>query len=591
VAREGALLASVRRLAEELSPEEILNLPSPPLPVRLWVDAPGNDLRVDLLIGLPGTTSRSQEPALGLLANRGVRIDTWAGRTATASAEVSEIGRLMDTDMDFLIEAATTLTPSLDVSVPEAWNAQPASAQGKWSGEGVVIGIVDSGIDITHDSFRTPSGSTRVLALRNQAVRGQTNEWDSATIDSYLSAGSVPMAMIDQTGHGTAVAGVAAGNGRAAPGGRYVGVAPSAELVVVAMQAHRRAFASTGNVIDAAEYIFQYARASGRRAVVNVSQGVQIGAHDPADQLEAGLSDLLGKDDRRILVVSTGNTGDAGAHARLDVPDGEQINLELDVPLGVGPIVLIDLWYDRADALELELLAPDGSQSALLDALDSRVDQIGGNLYEIHGIPNIQRVGANRLQVKLFRADRAGDVDNGRWTLRLHGASMTSGGAVHAWLDRGLFSSPRFDVAVIDSDCTITSPATSDGVLAVGSYLVSPTVGALATSSGRGPGRLGHAVNLLAAPGESITTCAAGPNASPAHDRLQGTSLAAAHVTGAIALMLQANPSLTRAQVLDCITLSARSDPDTATGPASGWGAGKLNIAAALTCATGSSVQ
>jgi subtilisin family serine protease len=397
--------------------------------------------------------------------------------------------------------------------------------------------------------------------------------------------------MIDQTGHGTAVAGVAAGNGHATPGGRYIGVAPSAQLMVVAIQARRRTFASTGNVIDAAEYIFQRARRTGQRAVVNVSQGVQIGAHDPADQLEAGLSDLLNKDDQRILVVSAGNTGDAGAHARLNFSDGEWINLDVDIPLGVGPIVLIDLWYDRTDGLEFELLAPDGSQSVLLDALDSRVDQIGGDLYETHGIPNVQRVGANRLQVKLFRTGRTGDVSDGRWTLRLHGAAMTSGSPVHAWLDRGLFSSPRFDAAVIDSDCTITSPATTDGVLAVGSYLVSPTIGPLAATSGRGPGRIGQAVNLLAAPGENITTCAAGPTASPAHMRLHGTSLAAAHVTGAIALMLQANPSLTRAEILDCITLSARRDPDTATGPASGWGAGKLDIAAALACVTGSSVR
>ncbi len=537
---------------------------------------------MDLLIGLPGTTSESQEPALGLLAERGIRIGTWAGRTVTASAELGQIGRLMDTNVDLLIEAAAVVTPSLDVSVPEAWNAP--HAQSGWDGQGVVIGVIDSGIDVTHESFRDANGSTRVLSLRNQAIPGQATEWDSGAINACLRAGSVPSAMLDQTGHGTAVAGIAAGNGFAAPSGRYVGIAPSAELVVVAMQAHRHAFGSTGNVIDAARYIFDYAEARGRRAVVNLSQGVQIGAHDPTDQLEAGLSDLLGKDDRRILVVSAGNTGDADAHARLVVPDGEQIDLEIEVPRGVGPIVLVDVWYDRADALELELVAPDGTRSAPLDALSREVDEIGGNLYEVYGIPNVIHVGANRLQVKLFRAGRTGDVNCGRWLVRLHGKSMTSGAPVHAWLDRGLFSSPRFAGAAIDDDCTITSPATADGVLAVGSYLVSPTVGALSPSSGRGPGRLGQTVTLLAAPGESITTCAPWPSSSHTHERRRGTSLAAAHVTGTIALMLQADSSLTRRAILDCVTFNTRSDPDTAVGPESGWGAGKLDITAALAC-------
>jgi subtilisin family serine protease len=81
-----------------------------------------------------------------------------------------------------------------------------------------------------------------------------------------------------------------------------------------------------------------------------------------------------------------------------------------------------------------------------------------------------------------------------------------------------------------------------------------------------------------------VTTSAAAP-AATSYQPWHGTSFAAPHVTGAIALMLEAAPGLTRAQVTDCLIQNIRTDPDTAAGPASGWGAGKLDIHAALSCA------
>jgi minor extracellular serine protease Vpr len=580
MAREGPLLSSVRRLTREVDQEEILSLPVPPLPVRLWADETAGEFRVDLLIHL-GDTSDTRA-AIGRLAESGAQIGTWTGRTATASAAVNELGRLLDNDLDVLVDAAASVRPSLDVSVPEAWNADIGNAVGEGTGEGVVIGIVDSGIDLTHESFRTATGSTRVLALRNQILPGPRSEWDSATIDGCLSSGALPRAMVDPTGHGTAVAGVAAGNGLAAPSGRYVGLAPSADLVVVAIQAPRQAYGSTANLVDAASYVFEYAEARNQRAVVNISQGVQIGAHDPAGALEFAFSDLLSQDERRVLVVSAGNTGGAGAHARLRIAEGQQLDIAVDVPVGVGPVVLVDIWYDVDDELELSVLAPDGSETGPVKGSETRWLQIGQSMCEISGVPNQLSVRANNVQVKLLTTSYSGDLLDGRWVLRLTGTSMTSGSDVHAWLDRGWLASPRFGGRVLDRDCTLTSPATARGVLAVGSYQVSPAVGPLASSSARGPARLGDPVNLLAAPGESITTSAASPWAAAAHTRVRGTSIAAAHVTGAVALLLQANPRLTRAQITDCILANARTDEHTAAGPESGWGFGKLDISAAL---------
>ena len=107
---------------------------------------------------------------------------------------------------------------------------------------------------------------------------GYGSEWDAVAIDAYLLASS-PMVFpsTDATGHGTAVAGIAASNGLAAPTGRYVGIAPEADVVVVVLESRTGVFASSDNVIDAVKYVLETAAARGQRAVVNLSQGAKSG--------------------------------------------------------------------------------------------------------------------------------------------------------------------------------------------------------------------------------------------------------------------------------------------------------------------------
>jgi subtilisin family serine protease len=597
MAQEGPLLASVRRLAEDLPAEEIVGLPEPTLPVRLWSDD-DERLRVDVLVGLGAEDPGERERTLRILSELGLRATTWTGHVIAGSVDLGDIGRLLDTPPDIVIDAAAMLRPTLDVTVAEAWNVPPASRTTRYTGQDVIVGIVDTGIDVTHPSLWWPTGRTRVLSLWDQGLRGATqppsrfgygSEWDAPAIDAHLSSphAPLPLSWIDVSGHGTGVAGIAAGNGQAAPVGRYVGIAESAELVVVALDAQRGAFPSTANVIDAVQYVFDIARRAGMRAVVNLSHGVQIGPHEPAGQLETGLADLLAADDERLLVVSAGNTGSADAHARIDVADGETVDLQLDVPTTVGSFVLVDIWYDRGDLLGVELTDPSGATSPVVRGNEREMGVVGQDRYEISGVPNVIGVRANQLQVLVHTSTRRGSVTSGRWTLRVHGLHMHTGAPVDAWLDRGLLSSARFSAGVVDTDRTITAPATADGAIAVGSYRVSPTLGLLSSSSGRGPDRRGSPPRLLAAPGETVTTCRAGSTPARTHVTVAGTSYAAAHVTGALAVLLQSAPALTRAQALDCVLKTARSDADTKAGPSSGWGAGKLDIAAALACARG----
>jgi subtilisin family serine protease len=594
----GPMLRSVLRLLEEIELEELLSLPLPPLPVRFH-ELPDGRIYLDVLVTLAGEENDQREAAVGLLRDRGLRVTTVAGNIVAGNVDVANVALLaVAVGEDAFIEAAGAVWPELDVSVPEVWGRGSGAQIGDFTGRGVVVGIVDSGVDVSHPSLRTVSGGTRILALWDQTLRGLSappgdygygSEWDASAIDAHLLA-TPPVAFpsADTTGHGTAVAGIAVSNGLAAPAGRYVGIAPDADIAVVVLEARPGALATSENVIDAVNYVFQVAAVLGKRAVVNISQGAQIGPHDPTGQFEQAIAGLLTLDAQRVVVTSIGNTGAADAHARLDVRTDSFVDLAVDVPRYAGPVVVIDIWYDVGDLAAIELADPAGNSTAIVTGSQNMGGRLGNDAWEIDGLLNVLQVRANWIQVKLRTAHRTGDVSPGTWTVRVHGAYMTTGEPVHAWLERGRpGSSPRF-LAFHDPDVTLTAPAGANEVLAVGSYTLSPTLGPLSDFSGRGPTRSGSALSHICAPGAPVTTLAPSSTHAVAHTPHRGTSFAAAHVTGAIALILEANNALTRSQLQDCLLMCARMDADTLAGPSTGWGSGKLDIAAALQCAAAS---
>ena len=195
----------------------MLALPVPPLPVRLWQQS--GTVRLDLLIRLEDGERGQQEIVLGQFMQLGLRYTTWTGPTVIGSADVADLPRLVDNDLEAFVEAASAVRPA-STSVPEAWHVPAPSRMPAAAGSGVIIGgFVDSGIDLAHSSFLHVDGTTRVLGYWNQSADGigvappaygYGSEWDASAIDAQLP--SVPTAWLDPTGHGTLVAGVAAGN-------------------------------------------------------------------------------------------------------------------------------------------------------------------------------------------------------------------------------------------------------------------------------------------------------------------------------------------------------------------------------------------
>ena len=192
------------------------------------------------------------------------------------------------------------------------------------TGNGVIIGFIDTGIDFTHDDFKHPDGSTRIISLWDQNLATAANtpqpygygqHWDSAGINAGL-----PTAHNDQWGHGTTVAGAGAGNGSAV--GKYKGVAYEADMVVVEADFGANFLA---NVQDATTYIYNIADSLGKPCVINASAGTYFGAHDGLDPSAQFIHNSVVGTDGHLFVCSAGNVGDKFFHLRHEVSTNDTV--------------------------------------------------------------------------------------------------------------------------------------------------------------------------------------------------------------------------------------------------------------------------
>lgn len=203
-----------------------------------------------------------------------------------------------------------------------------ARASGAGSGQGVVIGIVDSGVDATHSDLRHADGSTRLAwwldfasnpagtQPRLEAALGCQPEaglrcriLDAADLDARLGNDVVGDEPRDAIGHGTIVASIAAGNGSWGGGSAFAGVAPEATLIAARVTGNVGTIADS-DVLLATRFVFERARELGMPAVVNLSLGSDFGAHDGSSELSEALAELVGPAwPGRAIVVAGGNSG------------------------------------------------------------------------------------------------------------------------------------------------------------------------------------------------------------------------------------------------------------------------------------------
>ena len=522
---------------------------------------------------------------------------------ATGTVKLSELPSLSNQPEVEYVKAARPLSPALDVSVPEVgapsvWAGPPGTRGG-----GTLIGIVDSGIDPLHPDFRVDRDGdgfeegSRILFLWDQtlpadgsALRYHFNYgrvYTQSELEAQIAAGHTEST--DTMGHGTHVAGIAAGDGSSSTAG-YVGVAPEANLIVV-----KTTFYDT-SVVDGIAFVFERAEELGLPCVVNLSLGGHAGPHDGASLFEQAIDALVDRSGRAI-VVAAGNEAQEKIHVGAEVHGPVTWHL---VPESSS--VSVELWHPVSASFTVKVVAPSGQQTTVLPGTSGYLTSSAGNALIDNRIYTDPRNGDHEIFLQL-----TGAVQGRAWTLTL--APVVSGGRVDGWVEDS--TSGYFLEG--DSQMTIAEPGNAHRVITVGAYVTKDrwtsvvgeehaegyAVGELAPFSSRGPTRDGRLKPDLCAPGAWIASSLSSTAAEPDwlrlpdgwHFMLRGTSMAAPHVAGACALLLSLSPGLSWDELRGALTSGARADSFTEAVPNPSWGWGKLFLPAAAEGTTPTPVQ
>lgn len=419
---------------------------------------------------------------------------------------------------------------------------QSGSAAGvPLTGRGVLVACIDSGADYTHPDFRNPDGSSRILRLWDQTIpAGPPPDgyrlgtlYTQEQLNDALSSSS-PLEQIpsrDTSGHGTAVLGVAAGNGLASDG-VLKGVAPEAELAVVKLGTPEAGgFPRTTQLMQALDYVVRLSIELSLPLSVNLSFGNSYGSHSGDSLLETYM-DTVSNLGQNTICVGTGNEGEGKTHRAGQMVQGEP----LDTEFFVGSYSLstsLQIWKQYVDAADLLLIHPDGETAGplrpILGPLRLRIRNT--EILAYYGMPSPFSL-LQEIYLDFLPAAGSSFVDSGSWTVRLIPQKIVDG-HFHMWLPGGgSDSSAAFYLS--SPDTTLTIPSTARRAISVGAY--NSGLQSYAPFSGRGNAVLqGGAKPDLAAPGVDVQA----PRPGGGYGVFTGTSFATPFVTGSAALMME----------------------------------------------------
>ena len=446
----------------------------------------------------------------------------------------------------------------------------PVTARAPYlTGRGVLIAVIDSGIDFESPEFMDAQGNTRIQFLWDQTldaqqVNGQLPEeneefagkaappegfgigveFSKYRIDAALKS-RFPRRIVpsfDTSGHGTAVAAIAAAGGRLLEG-QYQGVAPGSELLVVKMGAPMpNSFPKTTELMRAMTYVVKKAVEMGRPLAVNLSFGNTYGSHEGTSLVERFL-DNAAEIGRSTVCVGSGNEGAAGGHVsgsfgKTDSPSqGQRIELSTG---NYQTSFSVQLWKEYVDIFGIELVSP-GGQREVVD-----MQMRGGRTVTLEETQILIYVGEpspysidQEIYFDFLPVNRY--VDRGIWTIYLYPIKTVTGNYdLYLPSNTVLNADTRFFTPTPAK--TLTIPSTATKVITVGAY--DATYESYADFSGRGyplVSTAGARISQrdvkpdLAAPGVNIATI--GPDNT--FVQVSGTSFATPFVTGSAALMME----------------------------------------------------
>ena len=516
-----------------------------------------------------------------------IQVNAEKGPIRTALLPVEMLERLAEEPAVSYISPSLPLYPLMDVAPGKVQLPQFRQNTGL-TGKGVIIGVVDSGIDVNHPAFQG-----RILRIREQSQRYTNGRWELHTQEFR---GSELTDSCDTSGHGTHVAGIAAGNDET-----FGGVAPEADLVIVKTELQ------SALIAEGVRYIFDVARELERPAMVNLSLGGHGDAHDGSDGLSQMIDQVSGEG--RIVCCAAGNEGNDNIHAQAQIPqNGDPYTIRFFVPSTAGETAIhlaaLNGWYSGQDEMEVAVQSPSGVRTAYQGII--REENV--SYARVYALPDahvrISTPAANpqnrdhsfRIELKSHKGFRV-PVTPGVWKLWVRGRHINKG-RVDVW---ALDDSPRANVIFIDSvsdSLKIGSPGASHKAITVASYTTKVEwrnidgeliqaklpVNDISEFSSEGPLRNGTQKPDVAAPGAFITSClsshATRPRwrqINPHYINLEGTSMSSPFISGIVALLLERDPTLSpeRIKALFQVSSSIPGHPEGTFHPK--WGFGLIN--------------
>jgi subtilisin family serine protease len=460
-------------------------------------------------------------------------------------------------------------------------------------GQGVMIGIIDTGIDYTNPIFQNTDGTSRITAIWDQTIDSDNYPASAMygtqyfTEDINRALGSTnPYDIVpsrDEIGHGTMLAGIAAGSENTAS--NFIGVAPDASIIAVklkpAKQVLRDLFIISADVpcyqendiIWAVQYIIDTARSVNRPVSIVIGLGSSQGSHDGRGALSSLIS-VAGDFPGVVITVAAGNEGNAKRHFYSEIDAGAQPKA---VELNIGENetgFAMELWGSAPMTYSIDIVSPSGeSIPRITESL-----QVNRNISFVF---EKTRIALDYRMVESSTGDqlillRFRNPSSGIWRFQVYGRGNLKG-SFHIWLPMNGFITEDTYFVQSNPYTTITSPGNSIIPITVTAY--NSENNNLYRQAGRGYSRIGTIKPEITAPGINIQS----PDLNHGFTQMSGTSAAAAHTAGIAALILEwaivrnNYPGVDSVEVKRFLIRGAKRNPNL-TYPNRDWGYGILDI-------------
>ncbi len=474
---------------------------------------------------------------------------------AVVSIEKNLVSELLSTAKEIVYVQETVLYTLNQVSPLESANITKFHENPYLNlrGQGVLIGLIDTGIDYTNKEFMYEDNTTRIFRLWDQTDRSEKlpeqfffgTEYSKEDINKAIAlknSGGDPYTIVnskDEIGHGTAMAGIIGGRGI---NPELMGAAPDAEFVVVKLKQGRKDILESQGIYDppvpvyentdlilGIKYAFEVARRLNKPIVIHIPLGSNSSAHDGSLIVDQFINDLSKK--RGVaFVTGTGNQGDGDIHTTgIIEKTGDEKIIELNIDEGQKDIVF-NIWGLKPDKLSVSIISPSGEVVEKIPAKLQQSEEVkfvfeGSNLFLKYFFPQ-ELNGDEQINISIK------NVRAGIWKFKLIGDFIVNG-RYDAWLPQRELLKENTRFLNPSQYTTLTSPSSGRMIISAGFY--NQNNNTVVSASGRGFTRDNRIKPEIAAGGVNVTTTAVGGGTTT----ITGSSVGSAVTAGAVALLLQ----------------------------------------------------